>query len=73
MHGEDLLVNDGCDGKTVEAICESLPQLDVVSSLALIVEAIDAVDGCTFVVAAEDEEVFRVFNLVCQQQANGFE
>lgn len=65
MHGEDLFVDDGCDGKTVETICESLPQLDVVPSLALIVEAIDAVDGCTFVVAAEDEEVFWVFDLVC--------
>ncbi len=65
MHGEDLFVDDGCDGKTVEAICESLPQLDVVPSLALIVEAINAVDGCTFVVAAEDEEVFWVFDLVC--------
>lgn len=44
MHGEDLLVNDGGNGQAVEAVGESLPQLDVVSSLALIVETVDAVD-----------------------------
>ena len=71
VHGEDLLVNDGCDRKAVEAICKSLPQLDVVSSFTLVVKAIDTVDGRTFVVAAKDEEVFRVFDLICQQQANG--
>ena len=44
MHGEDLLVNDGGNGQAVEAVGEGLPQLDVVSSLALIVKAVDAVD-----------------------------
>lgn len=36
MHAEDLLIDDSSDGETVEAVCEGLPQLDVVSSLALI-------------------------------------
>jgi len=31
---EDLLVNDGNDGQTVETVRERLPQLDAVSSLA---------------------------------------
>lgn len=31
MATEDLLVNDGCDGQTVEAVGEGLPQLYVVS------------------------------------------
>jgi hypothetical protein len=44
VHGEDLLVNDGSNGKAVEAVGESLPELDVVSALALIVEAVDTVD-----------------------------
>lgn len=70
MHGEDLLVNDSSDGQTIETIRESLPELDVVSPLALIVETIDAVDRGAFVVAAEDEEIFGVFDLVCEQQAD---
>lgn len=64
MHGKNLLVDDGCNGQTVEAIGKSLPQLDIVSPLALIVEAINSVDGCTLVVPSQDEEVFGVLDLV---------
>ena len=45
MHGEDLLINNGGDWQAIKAIRKSLPQLDVVSSLALIVEAVDSIDG----------------------------
>ena len=31
---EDLLVDDGRHGQAVEAVCERLPQLDVVAALA---------------------------------------
>ena len=70
VHGEDLLVDDGSDGQAVEAISESLPKLDVVSSLALIVETVDAVDRGALVVTTENEEVLRVLDLVCEEQAD---
>lgn len=35
-----------------------------------IVEAVDAVDGSTLVVASEDEKVLWVLDLVCQQQTD---
>lgn len=35
MNAKDLLVDDGGDWETVEAVGESLPQLDVVTTLAL--------------------------------------
>lgn len=73
MHGEDLLIDDGGNGQAVEAVGESLPQLDVVSSLALIVETVDAVDRGTLVVAAENEEVLGVLDLVGEEQADGLE
>jgi hypothetical protein len=73
VHGEDLLVNDGGNRKAVEAVGEGLPKLDVVSSLALIVEAVDAVDRGTLVIAAEDEEVLGVLDLVGKKQADGLE
>ncbi len=44
MHGEDLLVNDGGNRQAIEAVCECFPQLDIVSPLALVVEAVNAVD-----------------------------
>ena len=73
VHGEDLLINDGGDGQAVEAVGESLPKLDVVASLALVVETVDAVDGSTLVVTAENEEVLGVLDLVRQQKADGLE
>lgn len=64
MHGEDLLVDDGSDWKTVETIREGFPQLNVISSLTLVVKAIYAVDGCTLVVATKNEEIFGILDLV---------
>jgi hypothetical protein len=71
VHGEDLLVNDSGDRKAVEAVGESLPQLDVIATLALVVESIDAVDRGALVVTSEDEEVFGVLDLVGEEQADG--
>lgn len=71
VHGEDLFVDDGCDWQAVEAVRKCLPKLDIVSPLALIVETIDPIDGRALVVAAEDEKVLWVLNLVGQQQADG--
>lgn len=71
MHGEDFLVDDGGDWQAVEAIGEGFPELDVVASLALVVEAVNAVDGRALVVAAEDEEVLGVLDLVGQEKADG--
>lgn len=72
VHGEDLLVNDSSNGETVEAVGEGLPKLDVVSTLALVVETVDTVDGSTLVVAAQNEEVLGILDLVGQQQADCF-
>lgn len=71
VHGEDLLINDGRDGQAVEAIRKCLPQFDVVTTLAFVIETVDSVDGSAFVVSAQNEEVLRVFDLVRQQEADG--
>lgn len=71
VHGENLLVNDGSNWQAVEAVGEGLPQLDVVATLALIVETVDTVDGRTLVVTAEDEEVLWVLDLVGEEKADG--
>ena len=69
VHCKDLLIDDGCNGQAVETVGECFPQLDVVSSFAFVVEAVNSVDRCTFVIASQNEEVFGVFDLVCKQQA----
>lgn len=51
-------------------------RLSVVDHLdrpTLVVEAVDPVDTRALVVSTQDEKVFRVFDLVCQQQADGLE
>lgn len=70
VHAEDLLVDDGSHGKAVEAVREGLPQLDVVPSLALVVEPVNSVDRCSLVVPSQQEEVLRVFDFVREQQAD---
>jgi hypothetical protein len=71
VHGENLLVDDSSDRKAVEAVGESLPQLDVIATLALVVESIDTVDRGALVVAPKDEKVFGVLDLVGEEQADG--
>lgn len=73
MHGEDLLIDDSRNGETVEAVRESLPQLNVVPPLALIVETIDTIDGGALVVTTENEEVLGVLDLVSQKEADGLQ
>ena len=64
MDAKDLLVDDRREGEHVEDVLELLPHLDVVPPLALVVEAVDAVDRRALVVAAQKKEVFRVLDLV---------
>lgn len=71
VHGEDLLINNRSNGETVETVGKSLPQLDVVPSLALIVETIYTVDRSALVVTTKDEKVFGVLDLVGEEQADG--
>jgi hypothetical protein len=73
VHGENLLINDGGNGETVEAVGECLPELDVVTALALIVETVDTVDRGALVVATQNEEVFGVLDLVSEQEADSLE
>jgi hypothetical protein len=40
-------------------------------SLTLVIEAVDAIDRGTLVVATEDEEVLGVLDLVSEEQADG--
>ncbi len=73
VDAEDLLVNNGSNGEAVETVSECLPELDVVATLALVVEAINAVNRSALVVATKEEEVLWVLDLVGEQEADGFE
>ena len=63
---DDLLVDDGRYGQAVEAVGERLPELNVVAALALVIKAIDPVDGGALVVTTQEEKVLWVLDLVSQ-------
>jgi hypothetical protein len=73
MHAEDFFVNDGGNRHAVEAVRESFPELDAVSSLAFVVKTINSVDGSALVVSTQDEKVFRIFDFVSKQKTNRFQ
>ena len=58
-----LFIHQGSNRKTVEAICENLPEPHIVPPLALIIKPVYPIDGCTFVIPAEQEKIFRVLDL----------
>jgi len=64
VHAENFFINNSSNRKTVETISESFPELNVIASLALVIETIDSVNRGTLVVSSEKEEVLRVLNFV---------
>lgn len=69
MAAEDFLVDDRGNRQTVEAIREGLPEFDVVPSFTFVVKAVYPVYARALMIAAQQEEVLRVLDLVRQQQA----
>ena len=72
MDAENLVVDDGSHGEAVEALNKLLPQLQAVSSFALIVKAINPIDGTTLMVSSKEKEVFRVLDLVSHHETYNF-
>lgn len=70
VNAENLTSDDSSDRETVEGVDEGLPDLDIAPALALIVETVDPGDVGAFVVAAEEEEVLGVLELVAHQKQN---
>ncbi len=70
MHTNDLVINHGTTWKAVKGVTKLFPHLDREATAAFIVEPIDAVDSCTFVVPPQEEEIFGVFDFVRKQQAD---
>ena len=73
MHAQNLVVNEGSNGHAVEHVLELLPDADAVSALALVVEAIHAIDLPALVVSSQQEEVLTVLHFVSEEQDDGLE
>lgn len=67
VHANDFIVNDGRARQAVESVAELLPHLDGIPATAFVVESVNSVNACTFVVPAEEEKVFWVLDFVSEQ------
>jgi len=73
VHCEDLLIDNGGDRQAIEAVGKGLPQPDVISPLAFVVEAVDTVDASTLMVPTKKKEVLGVLNLIGEEEADSLE
>jgi hypothetical protein len=73
MHTKDLFIHHRSHRKAIEAISECFPELDVISTFALVIEPINPINRCALVVASQDKEVLRVLHLVSQEKSNRLE
>lgn len=72
VHTQDLIVDERSNWQAIEAVCEHLPQFNSVSSFALIIKSVNAVNTCTLVVATEEEEVLGELDLVSEKETHCF-
>ena len=71
MHTEDLACHDGSYGQAIEGVNKRLPDFDIASPFAFIVESINPCNIGTLMIAAEDEKVFRELELIAEQKEDG--
>lgn len=70
MHREDLLVDNGCNRQAIEAVDDVSHNLSISHCRTFIIKTVYPVDASAFVVASQDEEVFGVFDLVGEEEAD---
>jgi hypothetical protein len=73
VHTNNLIINDRTARQAIKGIAELFPHFDRESTTALIVESIDAVNARALVVAAQEEKVFGVLDLVSKEQTDDFD
>jgi len=73
MHAENFLVDEGGNGEAIEDVAKDAPESDRVPAFALVVETVDSIDLCTFVIASQKEEVLGILDFVAEKKANGLD
>lgn len=63
IEAADLLIYQSSNRQAVEAVCECLPKANVVPPFALIIEAVNPIDGRTLMVTSQQKEVLWILDL----------
>ena len=73
MEAEDLVLNEGGEGKEVEEVSEVFPHVSVaVFSQALIVEPVHLRNLTGFMIPSEDGDALGVTDLKANKECDGF-
>lgn len=70
MHADDFVINHGSAGQAVKGVAKCLPEFDTETATTLVIKAVYPVDPGTLVIASQDEKVFWVLDLVCEQETD---
>ena len=72
MHAQNFVVNESSNWHAVKNVLKFFPKSDTVPVLALVIEAVNAINLTALVVTSEQEEVFLELDFVGQQQNYSF-
>lgn len=70
VHAQNFLIDDRTNGQAIEYVWEYFPEFNGVATFAFVIEAVNTIDLSAFMIAAEQEEIFWVFDFVTQQQSD---
>jgi hypothetical protein len=73
VHAQNFVVNESSNWHAVKNVLKFFPKSDTVPVLALVIEAVNAVNLTALVVTSEQEEVFLELDFVGQQQNYSFQ
>jgi len=73
VHAEYLVIHARTDGVLVKQVREHLPQFNIKPAFALVVEALNTINGRTLMVPTQHEEVVGLLDLVGHEQADDFD
>lgn len=66
MTAEYFLINNRSNGQAVETVGERLPEFNIVSAFAFIVESVYPIDTGALVITTQQEKILWVLDLVRQ-------
>ena len=72
MHAHNFLVNKCNQRHMVEALIESLPESNFVSSLDFVEETVDSGYGLAFVVTSKNDDLLWVSNFKSEEETDDF-
>ena len=72
MHAHNFLVNKCNQRHMVEALIESLPESNFVSSLDFVEETVDSGNGLAFVVTSKNDDLLWIPNFKSEEETDDF-